>query len=111
MRARLVLASIAAVLALQLVDAGLLRMAATLWFLAVTPGLALAPALPRGEPVARAALLVAVSLSVDTAVTTGLLVAGAYDPATALVAIAAVSALAVGARGAREGGAVIRVHG
>ena len=108
--AALILVSTAVMLASQAVG-GPLRVAATLWFLAVVPGFAFAPALP---PVARAAVVVAISLAIDTAVTTGLLVAGAYDPAAALAALTAVAlcgcALAASARGIGAADVFIRLY-
>ena len=112
----LALVSTAAMVGVQLAGVGgALAVAVTLWFLALAPGLSLAPALPRHEQVARVAVVVAISLTADTAVATGLLAAGAYDPTTALVILAAVatvgSALAMITRRVRGGDTFIRRFG
>jgi len=111
----LVLALTVTTIALDIAGAGgPVRVAATMLFLAVAPGLLLAPQLP-GEPLARAAAVVALSFSVDVLVVTALLVIGAYDPHVALAALV-VAALAGCRRAVRARRAwdaqetLIRIH-
>jgi len=107
----LALASTGAMVALHVTDSGgVLRVAATALFLALAPGLPLTPRLPRHEAVAYGVLVVAVSLCVDAAVATALLVAGVYDPDVALVlltVVAATGALVALLRRARAGGEMV----
>ena len=107
----LVLAATAALAALQLTGApGALRVAATVVFVALAPGLPFTPELP-GERVARVALAVALSFAIDALVVTALLAAGVYDPEVAfgVLAAIAVSGSALAWRAAR-GETFIRVH-
>jgi hypothetical protein len=112
--AALILASTVAMVGSHLLGVEPLRVATTLWFLAVAPGVAFTPALPHRESVARAAVVVAVSLVIETLITTGLLVAGAYDPKAALFAVTAVAltgcAIAASPRGPVVADTMIRIH-
>jgi hypothetical protein len=112
--AALILASTAAMVGSHVLGVEALRVATTLWFLAVAPGVAFTPPLPEREPVARAAVVVAVSLVIETLITTGLLVAGAYDPTAALFAVTAVAlagcALAASPRSPVAADTMIRMH-
>ena len=100
---------------LVLADAhGALRVTAALWFLVACPGLALVPLLPGVPQLGRPALVVAVSLAVDTAVVTPLLVAGSFSPAAATLVLALVCLAGSSAQTLRwahaRPGTVIRLH-
>ena len=92
-----VLASGALLAGLLLADAdGPLRVVATLWFMLVCTGMAFAPLLSPPSPATELALGVALSLAIDTAVVTVLLVLGELSPTSGFVALAAVSLLGCG---------------
>jgi hypothetical protein len=89
----LVLAAVAATGVLQLTGSGgPVRVAATLLFLALAPGLPFTPALP-GEHVARASVAIALSFSIDALVVTALLAAGVYHPGLAFAVLAALAVI------------------
>jgi hypothetical protein len=107
----LVLAATAAVAAFQLTGGGgAVRVAVTLLFLALAPGLPFTPALP-GEGVARVTVAVALSFAIDALVVTALLAAGIYDPVVAfgVLAVVALAGSALTWR-ANRGATVIRLH-
>ena len=77
-KAILVSCAVMSVLIVADVD-GPLRLAVTLWFLIVCPGMAFAPLLPGVSPLARLGLGIALSLGLDTAVASTMLSIGAFS--------------------------------
>jgi hypothetical protein len=75
---------------------GPVRLAISVWFLLVVPGLAYAPMLPPLPGPPRAALVLALSLAIDTAVTTALLVVGELADTAALLALVGVALVGSG---------------
>lgn len=92
--------------ALVLADADSpVRLALALWFLLLCPGMALAPLLPVRSASAQLALGIALSLAIDTAVTTAMLVTGSFSLATGLLALYAVCLAGCGLQARRWAGA------
>ena len=85
--------------ALVLADAhGALRVGAALWFLLACPGIAVVPLFPDVPGVARWTLVLGVSLAIDTAVVTGMLVAGSFSTTVGVLALAVVCVVGCGAQ-------------
>ena len=84
---------------LVLADAhGALRVGAALWFLIACPGIAVVPLFADVPGVARVALVLAVSLAIDTAVVTGMLVAGSFSTTVGVLTLAVVCLVGCGAQ-------------
>lgn len=85
--------------ALVLADAdGAPRVGAALWFLLACPGIAVVPLFPEVPGATRAALVLAVSLAIDTAVVTGMLVAGSFSATAGALALTVVCLAGCGAQ-------------
>jgi hypothetical protein len=95
-----VTASTLALVALLIADAqGAPRVAAALWFLLACPGMAVVPLLSEVPAVARSALVVALSLAIDTAVITAMLAADLFSTATGALALSGICVAGCAAQG------------
>jgi hypothetical protein len=66
---------------------GPVALAATLWFLFACAGMAFVPLLPPLTPLMRVAAVVAVSLAMDAAVATAMVLAGRFSPKAGILAL------------------------
>jgi hypothetical protein len=93
---------------------GVLRAGAALWFLLACPGIAVVPLFSDVPRAARVALVLAVSLAIDTAVVAAMLVGGFFSTTVGVVALAVVCLVGCGAQTMRWAGSrpvtEVRLH-